>query len=237
MHIAYTPDIDSEIYTLDEQESFHCIKVLRLTEGDKLVLLNGRGGIFKVRIDDIKDKRCMVRVINHEKIEKKRNYNLHIAIAPTKKMDRFEFFIEKSTEIGIDNITPIITQHSERKKIKHERLEAIITAAMKQSINPFRPVLNDMVTIKELLTKELPDNKYIAHCKGENRTNFYTIKKPGKDIIILIGPEGDFSNEEIDKAKEKGFIEIALGESRLRTETAGIVACHSLSILAEIVNY
>jgi len=233
MHLFYTPDLNESIYTLDEIESKHCIKVLRLNSGDFIYLIDGTGGYYKARIVDPNPKKCSVEIIETKKEYGKRNHYLHIAIAPTKNMDRFEWFLEKATEIGVDEITPILCEHSERKVIKTDRLEKIAVSAMKQSLKAYKPKINELIHINNFFDMYFEGIKYIAHCEENEKILLKNAYKRGNNVVILIGPEGDFSNNEIQKAKQSGFTEISLGGSRLRTETAGIVACHTINLLNE----
>jgi 16S rRNA (uracil1498-N3)-methyltransferase len=232
MQLFYTPDITSTIYTLDEQESKHCIKVLRKLDGDILHLTDGIGNLFKAEITDASPKACKLKIIETQKEFEKRNYWLHIAIAPTKNIERFEWFLEKATEIGIDEITPLVTEHSERQQIKAERLERIVIAAMKQSIKAYKPQINPLCNFKQFLQKEInPLGCFIAHCFDSEKQELKNIDKVNSTVTILVGPEGDFSLEEVKLAVEKKFVPISLGRSRLRTETAGVVACHTINLL------
>ena len=161
----------------------------------------------------------------------KRNYHLHIAIAPTKNNDRLEWFLEKSTEIGIDEITPIICDQSERKVVKEDRLNKIISSAVKQSLKSIHPKLNQQIKFKDFLDKDFPGQKFIAYIDDDVKTELSKVYKPSEDALILIGPEGDFRPEEVDLARKKGFTAVSLGKARLRTETAGIVSCHTINII------
>jgi 16S rRNA (uracil1498-N3)-methyltransferase len=230
MHLFYTPEINSALYTLSEEESKHCIKVLRLQKHDVIYLVDGKGGFFKTRIIDEHPKRCTVEVVESTREYGKRNHYLHIAVAPTKNMERLEWFLEKATEIGIDEITPVICQRSERKEVKTERLNKIIESAMKQSIKAYHPQLNEAILLKEFLKKEHSGDKYMAHCI-EERTRASLQVSGSKQYLILIGPEGDFSPEEVELAMKSGYIPITLGESRLRTETAALQACFEVNYL------
>jgi len=196
-------------------------------------MIDGSGGFYYGIIDDPDPKKCTIRVI--EKIEQygRRNYWLHLAIAPTKNMERMEWFAEKATEIGIDEITPLLCHHSERKAIKTERLEKIILSAMKQSIKSYKPRVNEMVSFKEFIVREHSGSKLIAHCGDNPKVSLKSKLNGQQRFTILIGPEGDFSPEEIELALAQGFAEVHLGKSRLRTETAGIVACHTLNLMKD----
>lgn len=231
MQVFYTPKIKKITYQLTEEESKHAIKVLRLEAGDEICMIDGVGGLYYGIIDDPNPKKCIIRVI--EKIEQynRKNYTLHIAIAPTKNIDRFEWFLEKATEIGIDEITPLLCQRSERKTIKFDRLEKILLSAMKQSVKAYKPKLNELTNFNDFIANNISGTCLIAHC-GENPKPALKSKISNKkNITILIGPEGDFTQQEIDQALNAGVEEIHLGKSRLRTETAGIVACNTVNVL------
>lgn len=231
MHLFYTPDITGKIYTLDPIESKHAVKVLRLAVGDEIQLIDGKGGFYTAKIENADPKRCIVEIISEQKEYGKRDHYLHIAIAPTKSNDRFEWFLEKATEIGIDEITPVVCEHSERKTIKPERFEKIIVSAVKQSIKAYKPTLNPLTDFRDFIRSGSQHDKFIAHCEENEKTLLKSAYHKGKGAVILIGPEGDFSTKEIELAREYNFKEISLGKSRLRTETAGIVACHTINIL------
>jgi len=231
MQIFYAPDISGSTYTLNEEESKHCIRVLRLIAGDEITLVDGKGNLFKTHILDSHVKRCQVVVVEAIAEFEKRNFYLHIAIAPTKNIERFEWFLEKATEIGIDEITPLLCDRSERKVINNERLEKVIVSAMKQSIKAYAPKLNPMTTYKQFIQTQNPENTYIAHCQRKNLNHLKNELQSNKNSTILIGPEGDFSPDEVSKAVVINFKEISLGNSRLRTETAGIVACSIVNLI------
>tara|TARA_B100001540_G_C15815821_1_gene647311 strand:+ start:3670 stop:4368 length:699 start_codon:yes stop_codon:yes gene_type:complete len=214
---------------LTAEESKHAIKVLRKKEGDVLDFTDGKGWRYKAKITTANIKKCKLQIISSEQKKKQHNYHLHIAISPTKNIDRFEWFLEKATEIGIDEITPIICNYSERKVIKSERCNKILLSAMKQSLKSHLPKLNEIITFKDLLKKDLKSSNYIAHCKRERKIELRKEKKK-KKTLILIGPEGDFSDQEVKMALNNNFKSVSLGASRLRTETAGIVAVNTISI-------
>ncbi|NBC83175.1 MAG: 16S rRNA (uracil(1498)-N(3))-methyltransferase [Bacteroidetes bacterium] len=223
MQLFYTPQILQNQNVLDETESKHCVRVLRMTEGDEIQLIDGQGGLYTAQITDAHSKTCKFRITDKQEIANKRPYTLTIAIAPTKNIDRFEWFLEKATEIGIDEIVPMLCEHSERKVIKHERLEKIVIAAMKQSLKAHKPVIHPLTSFKDYLSQVPGELKCIAHCQPSPRQRFKDVVKP-THITVLIGPEGDFSDAEIKLARDNGLVEISLGESRLRTETAGVMA-------------
>jgi len=233
MQLFYTPDIDPAHphYILSEDESKHCIRVLRLEAGAEVQLIDGRGGLYNASIIDAHPKRTVLQINSLVEAFNKRNHFLHIAIAPTKNIERMEWFVEKASEIGIDEITPVICQRSERKDLKIERLNKIITSAIKQSVKAYHPVLNEPVNLSQLLVKPFDGQKFIAHCdKGPKAALNSSINKHGS-YLILIGPEGDFTPNEIGAAVQNGYKAITLGESRLRTETAALEACFEINFL------
>lgn len=223
MRLFYNPEFNPNQPSLSEDEAKHAIRVLRLLEGDDIYVINGKGQRFHTIIKSLTKKSCELELINTETISPVFSYHLHIAIAPTKNIDRLEWFLEKATEIGISEITPIWCDRSERKQIKIDRLEKILVSAMKQSLQATIPVLNNAISVKELITNSSEKEKFIAHCETGKKTH---LKKAynGNQVLILIGPEGDFSSEEIQLAIKNGFNPISLGENRLRTETAALVA-------------
>ncbi|WP_299113430.1 16S rRNA (uracil(1498)-N(3))-methyltransferase [uncultured Winogradskyella sp.] len=234
MQLFYNPNIteNDTRFNFDKDESRHIVKVLRKSIGDQLHITNGKGHLFKAQLIQADMKHCTVNIIS-QSLQPKRKYNLHLAVAPTKMNDRYEWFLEKATEIGIEEITPIICDNSERKVIKKERFEKILQAAMKQSLQCYLPKLNPPVAFKEFIKQEVFGHKFIAHCEDTDRKSLKTQLKTNKDIIILIGPEGDFSSNEIKIALATNFIPVTLGNTRLRTETAAIVACHSVAFINE----
>jgi len=248
MHLFFVPNLASACI-LPEEESLHAVKVLRLKTGDSIQIVDGKGGFFNARITTPHHKHCAFEITETLVDASKRNYKLHIAIAPTKNIDRLEWFIEKATEIGIDEITPLICKHSERKVVKEERLEKIIVSAAKQSLKAKFPTLNPSCSFNEFIQTYKADQQFIAHCytspqpspaerESEKSTVFSNIENSiferkflknevlkSSNILILIGPEGDFSPEEVSTAIKNGYQPVSLGDSRLRTETAGVVAC------------
>ncbi len=233
MNLFYTPDIQENKYTLNPIESKHCIKVLRFNKGDLLTLVDGKGGWYETQIIDPNPKRCQVEVLNKKENWGKRPFYTHIAMAPTKNNDRFEWFVEKATEIGIDEITPILCKHSERKIIKRERIEKIAISAMKQSLKAYLPKINELTKIEDLIKSTTIQNRFIAYCEDIPKEHLQNIAKPNTENLVLIGPEGDFAPEEVDLALKNQFNAVSLGNSRLRTETAGLAACHMLSLKNE----
>lgn len=231
MHIFYTPDINLETYILSEEESKHCIKVLRLDSGSLLYLVDGKGGFYDAIIEDPHPKRTKLNILGKVENFGKRNHYLHIAIAPTKNIERVEWFLEKATEIGIDEITPIICDRSERKEIKIERLNKVITSAIKQSIKAYHPKLNEAVRFNDLITQNATTQKFIAHCMDGSKVTIKELLIPNSNYLIVIGPEGDFTLEEVEAAVNNNFIPVSLGDSRLRTETAALEACFEINFL------
>ncbi len=230
MQIFYTPDITGMEYFLSEDESKHAIRVLRMNEGDAIYMVDGKGTFFEAIIANAHPKKCQILVQKVVTDYEKRSYFLHMAISPLKNADRFEWFLEKATEIGIDAITPLFCKRTEKKNFNADRSNRIIESAMKQSIKAFHPILNPLTKFDDFIKRAEEDNKMIACCEGE-RQLIHNCYKPGQNALILIGPEGDFTEDEIMLAKNSGFIPITLGNSRLRTETAGIAACHSIHFL------
>ncbi|MFA4863275.1 MAG: 16S rRNA (uracil(1498)-N(3))-methyltransferase, partial [Bacteroidales bacterium] len=225
MNLFYTPDITDGLYSLNEEESRHCRMVLRLREGDIVNLTDGKGTLFEARIMDARSRQVTVEVISRQDGYGRRNYRLHIAVAPTKNIDRFEWFLEKATEIGVDEITPLICDHSERRQLRTDRLEKVITAAVKQSLKAYHPKLNEPEPLGKFLENPHPGDKYMAYITS-GAPLLKQLYQKGADAVILIGPEGDFSPAEVEAAIKCGYQVISLGESRLRTETAAVVACH-----------
>ena len=231
MHTFYTPDIHGKIHRLEKQESQHCINVLRLQKGDRIILVDGKGGYYKSKIKTGDPHKCTIEIISSKHQVGKKNFRLHIAIAPTKNINRFEWFLEKATEIGIDEITPLLCKRSERKTIRQDRLNRVIISAMKQSVKAYKPELNKLTGFMEFISKNHPTNRFIAHYSKDTRTNLKGLVKNEQDILILIGPEGGFSSEEFHLACKNGFSAVLLGPNRLRTETAGLVACFTVNMI------
>lgn len=230
MQIFYAPDIETT-HLLPEEESGHCVRVLRLSEGDEVLVADGKGCFFKCSISEAHPKHCKLNIISSWKQDKPWDVYIHIAVAPTKNMDRMEWFAEKATEIGIDEITCLNCRFSERKEIKPARLEKILVSAMKQSQKAALPILNGMTDFKHFVKLPFAGRKFIAHCEEGEKQLIKSIYHAGENALVLIGPEGDFSPDEIKMAEENGFEPISLGKSRLRTETAALAACHTIHIL------
>lgn len=200
-----------------------------MSKGDKVTIVDGQGGFYEGIITDPDPSACRIRITESTTGFEKRGYRLHMAVSPVKNQERFEWFIEKSVEFGIDEITPLICRFTEKQNVKTERINNIIISAMKQSLKAYRPLLNEPVRFGEFMAGRHSGIKMIAHCNpGYALNNIGQVYEKGMDALILIGPEGDFSREEIDMALAGGFTGVSLGNSRLRTETAGIAACHSV---------
>ena len=236
MQLFYNKDISSidSQFTFDKTESRHIVKVLRKKEDDLLHITNGKNELFTVKIILANDKKCLVEILVCETKPKPWNYHLHIVIAPTKNNDRLEWFLEKATEIGIDEITPIICANSERTVLKRDRLDKILQSAMKQSLKFILPKLNEPIKFSDFIKQDFDANLFIAHCEELDKKPFSKTIKPNINILIMIGPEGDFNPNEIEKAIAQKFIPVTLGESRLRTETAGVVATQTVALINEI---
>ena len=219
MHVFYTPDIATSC-EMPEEEAGHCLRVLRLTTGDEVTLTDGKGNFYKAVISAATNKRCQLKIMETLPQEKGWNGWLHVAMAPTKNMDRTEWFAEKATEIGFDELTFLNCRYSERKVIKTERIEKILVSAIKQSLKANKPVLNEMTDFNKFITQDFKGQKFICHCYEGEKKLLKEALVPGEDALILIGPEGDFSEEEVAKAMDAGFQPVSLGKSRLRTETA-----------------
>ncbi len=231
MQLFYAPNFTTPRYTLSEEESKHCVRVLRLSEGSPIHITDGRGNLFHCQVTQANPKRCEVEVVELFAEYNRLPYRLTMGVAPTKNTDRYEWFLEKATEIGVSEIYPLLTKHSERKVLKHEREERVITAAVKQSLKAYHPKLHPLTSIKELLAAPFDGDKFIAHCEPcDEKRPLPELLLAGRDVLILIGPEGDFSKEEIALARENGFREISLGSQRLRTETAAVVATTMVAI-------
>lgn len=228
--IFFTPDIQTNV-ELPLEEAQHCVRVLRKKEGDEILLTDGKGAFYDAEIIQAHPKHCIVNILNVISQSKPWAFDLQIAFAPTKNMDRIEWFAEKATEIGIDRLSPLLCAHSERKEIKNARIEKILVSAMKQSQKAYLPLLDDMSTFRSFVKQDFKGDKYIAHCYDGEKQLLKDIYPKGNPALILIGPEGDFSEEEVALAVDCGFRPISLGNSRLRTETAALVACHTIHVL------
>jgi 16S rRNA (uracil1498-N3)-methyltransferase len=229
MELFYCNNIEIDKAYLDERESAHCIRVLRHKAGDELIFTDGNGKKYFSKIENANAKKCELQIESSVE-EKPRDFNLHVAIAPPKAIDRFEWFLEKATELGVEEITPLLSCYSERKHLNHERCEKILISAMKQSNRLYLPRLNEMISFQKFLEKDFSATKAIAYCETSKKKSLQTILVNTKSLLVLIGPEGDFSKEEIEFAISKIFESISLGEKRLRTETAAVHVCSAANL-------
>ena len=229
--IFYSPNIEQDL-TLSQEESNHCVKVLRKKEGDEILITDGNGHFFDSKIIEAHPKHCLVEISKTNTPIKEWNNYIHIAFAPTKSMDRIEWFAEKATEVGINELSPILCRYSERKEMKNIRIEKILVSAMKQSQKPWLPKLNEIRSFSQFVKQPFEGQKFIAHCyEDASKLLLKQAYRQQEDVLILIGPEGDFSEHEVEEAKKNGFESISLGASRLRAETAAFVACNTIQII------
>jgi 16S rRNA (uracil1498-N3)-methyltransferase len=224
MDIFYKADIEGDKIILDQKESMHCIKVMRYRIGDHIRIIDGVGGYYEAEIIDENPKACRVLVVSKQENFEALPYELHIGIAPTKNMDRFEWFVEKATEIGITSITPLLCQRSERKNLRIDRLEKVMIAAAKQSVKASFPKIHELIRFEDWIKERDINSGLIAHCMEGEKEEIWNAKL-SSNTCIIIGPEGDFTTEELNIALSNGFQAVSLGNYRLRTETAGVVAC------------
>ncbi len=238
MHRFYCPDI-ADTLTLGEEDSKHCVKVLRMGEGDTIEVVDGNGNLYTCRISMAHPKRCAIEVLDKEQQPPHWGHRIVLAIAPTKNLDRIEWLVEKCVEMGVDRIIPLRCHNSERTVLKTERLKKIMVAAMKQSLKATLPQLDEMTSIMDVIAEGVEGTRCIAYCDAmlprEQRRTFPSVYRPGSDVMVLIGPEGDFSPEEVQAATAAGFVPVTLGESRLRTETAGLMAVASIHAMDQSV--
>ena len=229
MHLFYNSHIQGDSFELEEQESKHAIRVLRLVRDDRVILVDGRGGWYEAAIIDDHPKRCKLQIQSYTPDYRPLSYSLHLAVAPTKNLDRFEWFLEKATEIGISEITPLICRRSERRQVKYERLEKILVSAMKQSLKAYKPKLNKPVAMEEFLRTDQQGTLGIAHCYPLERKGIKELDHSGT-YTLMVGPEGDFTEVEVSNALKAGYVPFHLGESRLRTETAALYITTAISL-------
>lgn len=230
--ILYVANVQIPELELPEDESKHAVKVLRLQNGNELRIVDGKGGIYKARVQEVHKKRCSVRIEDDQQGFRERPYHLTVAVAPTKNDQRFEWFLEKATEMGIDRIVPIVTKRSEKHRTKPERFNRILIAAMKQSGKAYLPELRDPVAFSEYLEERRDGQGFISHCyKAIERSSLKDTYDAGTNATVLIGPEGDFTEDEVETAVQKGFTSVSLGKAVLRTETAAVAACHTIALM------
>lgn len=231
MQLFFAENIESNIFNLDEEESKHCVKVLRMVVGDEMCVTDGCGTLCRCRVIEANSKSCAVEVTERLAEYGKRPFQLHVAVAPTKNTARLEWFVEKAVEMGVDEITPIVCDHSERCVLKSERLDKIAISAVKQSLKAYKPLINPLTPVRELIARPFDGQRFIAYCDGDHRTPLHEAYTPGSNALILIGPEGDFSTGEVQKALDNGFEAVTLGSSRLRTETAAMAATAFINLV------
>ena len=229
----YSTQIYDKFLILPEDEAHHALKVLRKKRGDKIIVVDGNGGLYEALFENENIQNCNLKIINNQEGGRP-THNIHIGISPPKSHDRLEWFIEKSVEIGIQEISFILTQNSERKNIKFNRILKCAISSMKQSLKTYLPKINDMVSAKEFIVNCSNHEKYIAFLSENLNQHLLKSASAQNDYCILIGPEGDFSSSEIERSQKFGFKPVSLGENRLRTETAGVTACHILNLINEI---
>ena len=230
MQLFYVPEVSDDDFYLDETESKHVVRVLRLGKGDVIFCTNGTGNFFRATITDANPKKCLMKIIKPVQQVAPKSYNIHIAIAPVKNNDRLEWFLEKATELGIDEISLLLCDNSERKTVKPDRLEKVIISAMKQSVKAYLPRLNDMIPFDKFIEGCKSQQKFIAHCRKDQLPHLKNQVQQNTSVVVLIGPEGDFSTNEIELAMQHQYLPVSLGDARLRTETAGIAACHIVNL-------
>jgi 16S rRNA (uracil1498-N3)-methyltransferase len=234
VQLFYNKDFNPEQAALTEEESGHCVRVLRQKVGDSIHIVDGKGNLYKAEITDDNPKRCALKVLGITQQFGKKHYYIHLAIAPTKNIDRMEWMVEKAVEIGVDEITFLLTDRTERRHLKADRMKKIAISAMKQSVKAYLPKVNELVDYKKFVTNAEQDELFIAHLVEGERHSLYRTAQTSKSYCILIGPEGDFSPQEVTIALQNRFTPVTLGTNRLRTETAGIVVCHTLNLINEV---
>jgi len=235
MILFYATDIRDKLIYFSEEEARHAAQVLRRRPGEAVNVVDGRGGWYEATLVEASKKHCVARIDRYLPYYGRRPFRIHIAIAPTKNSNRFEWFLEKATELGVDSITPLLCSHSERRRLRTDRLEKVLLAAMKQSLKAYLPRLEELTPFNGFVRREAEEEgqRFMAYLGPQTKGHLKDNYRPGNDVTILIGPEGDFSEAEIELALAHGFEGVSLGRSRLRTETAGIVACHIANLLNE----
>ena len=234
MNVFYLPDAQIGTISFPEEESKHIVKVLRMKEGDGFCVTDGNGSLYDAELIDAHPKRAMANLSNQRNGYDIRDFKVSIAIAPTKLNERTEWFLEKATEIGIDEVKLFSSYHSERRVANVDRFKKIVISAMKQSVKSKMPIVEDMVSFDKLVKQNYEGQKFIAWIDDNVKEQLCDLYKKGENALVLKGPEGDFSKEEVALAKEYGFIPVSLGEARLRTETAAVVACHTIQLINQM---
>lgn len=234
MNVFYLPTAQLGTISFPEEESKHIVKVLRMKEGDRFCVTDGNGSLYDAELVDAHPKRAAAELSNQRQGYDIRDFKVSIAIAPTKLNERTEWFLEKATEIGIDEVKLFASYHSERRTANVERFKKIIVAAMKQSVKSKMPVIEDIVAFDKLVRQNYDGQKFIAWIDDYVTEQLCDLYRKGENALVLIGPEGDFSKEEVALAKENGFVPVSLGKARLRTETAAVVACHTIQLINQM---
>jgi len=228
----FIANIDNKQAVLTEEESWHCAKVLRKKSGETIRIIDGKGNFYEASLDLVNDKKTTAQIVAGPFEQERHSYTLHLAIAPTKNIDRIEWMIEKAVEIGIDEISFVQCKNSERTVIKRDRIIKIVESAVKQSLQAYIPKVNELKTLREFISGASADQKFIAHCFENEKQNIKDVSFKLKSNLVLIGPEGDFTEDEVKETLQKGFQGLSLGQNRLRTETAGLYVCQAVSILS-----
>ena len=234
MNVFYLPDAQIGTISFPEEESKHIVRVLRMKEGDSFCVTDGNGSLYDAELIDAHPKRAMANLYNQRNGYDIREFKVSIAIAPTKLNERTEWFLEKATEIGVDEVKLFSSYHSERRVANVDRFKKIVISAMKQSVKSKMPIVEDMVSFDKLVKQNYDGQKFIAWIDDDVKEQLCDLYKKGENALVLIGPEGDFSKEEVALAKENGFVPVSLGEARLRTETAAVVACHTIQLINQM---
>jgi 16S rRNA (uracil1498-N3)-methyltransferase len=229
MHLFHCPDLEPGTVDLPEEEAHHAVSVLRLIVGTRLGLLDGQGTHAEAELIDVGKRGCTVRILERRTSPPERSARIHLAVAPTKQMDRYEWFVEKAVEIGVDRITPLVTERTERGKLRVDRLQRVAVSAMKQSQRVWLPRIDELTPLKELITGPAAGQRYFGWCEGEPIPLMQRYVQ-SSDALLLIGPEGDFTPAEADLLRAASFVAIGLGTARLRTETAAVAACTWMSL-------
>ena len=229
MHLFYCTSLEGDLIELPEEEAHHATSVLRLKSGDRIGLLDGKGTRLEAELEEVSKRRCTARVLDRMVLQPERAARIHLAVAPTKQMERFEWFVEKAVEVGIDRITPLLTARTERNKLRLDRLERLAIAAMKQSQRTWLPTIDEMTPLDALIAQQLPLQRFFGWCEGRHEAlmNAYT---PANEVLVVIGPEGDLTPQEADELRSASFAAVSIGIARLRTETAALTACTWMSL-------
>jgi 16S rRNA (uracil1498-N3)-methyltransferase len=235
MHVFHSPVIDQGMTRLGEEESRHCVRVLRLRAGEEVIVTDGRGMWCRAVLADPNPRACLLQVVSCEEKFRQRPVSLHMAVAPTRQIDRFEWFLEKATECGVDEVTPLYCEHSERQWVRPERLERVMLSAMKQSLRAFLPRLNPGMSFRDFVGQPFEGARLIAHCGEGEKTGLQAAFEPGRNARVLVGPEGDFSAGEVEEALQAGYVPVSLGRHRLRTETAAITLCIGFNMMNRLI--